>query len=357
MTVRMLIVLLTLTMSASAVGSEYVFDGVPADGQEMRYTDGESVLKSFGPRSALGASLHQDSRKRLRLVLYLQNRGINDIDFSLSDVRAISSGADLDIVSPDELIRSAKRKANWKKAAVGLAGGYASGVAASSAGRTHFSGTASVSSVNEYGYRERVRSEVRFRGTIHDPNAAAAERDAMIDRTAQAMGSIRSATDDEVAAIEQFAIRRTTIEPGNDIFGHVAIEGSTLASPDIQIVVKARNDIHVLSFRRTTADGVRVPAARVGLDEPMPQLERESIPDEPQANSGSTAREIAIRRLTRLHPDWREIDNSQEFKAWLAAASDEIKALSRSSDPNDVAKVLAAYKDDLRMSARFRIKE
>ncbi|MBN8727439.1 MAG: hypothetical protein J0H15_07010 [Xanthomonadales bacterium] len=63
-----------------------------------------------------------------------------------------------------------------------------------------------------------------------------------------------------------------------------------------------------------------------------------------------------MRTLSKLHPDWRDIDESESFKSWLGSASAETQALARSSNPYDVAKVLTTYKADMKLSALFQPK-
>ena len=55
-----------------------------------------------------------------------------------------------------------------------------------------------------------------------------------------------------------------------------------------------------------------------------------------------TKRQIEI--LDKLHPDWKSIAHSKDFKEWLRTQPESVKRLAQSNDAYEVSLVLTAYK-------------
>lgn len=59
------------------------------------------------------------------------------------------------------------------------------------------------------------------------------------------------------------------------------------------------------------------------------------------------AQKEAMAAVERVHPDWREVDASAEFKKWIARQPQEVLDLGRGWAPNDIIRMLDLYKKDM----------
>jgi hypothetical protein len=347
---RKLALILVAAFLNSACAADLSFEAIAGNGQEIRYVHGMSQVISRGGRSDVVATVEKDGRNRLKFTMYLKNRGENAIDFSPADVSAVYKDHSLEVVTAEELEHEATRRSGWKRAFVGALGAFAAGSAGANAGTSTYSGTISVESTNAYG-GDPVHSRGYYYGTVHDSAAAQSAENRMLNRTSESLASIDDHTQADLAKIRGSAIRRTTVDPGAELFGDIVLDGRVSESLVLQVTVKARNDVHMLWFRPVSGAEWRLapveatqmlPAAPVAASEQQPAIDH--------------ARALRLDTLTKLHPDWREIDSSEAFQTWLKGASDDLQTAAKSSNPYEVGRVLDAYKADQKVWAKIRVK-
>lgn len=74
------------------------------------------------------------------------------------------------------------------------------------------------------------------------------------------------------------------------------------------------------------------------------QVQQQMAPIRQRFEEDVTAREYS--ELGKAHPDYQEIDNSQEFRQWLASQPSFVQEASRSPIAQDVVRLLDFYKQD-----------
>jgi hypothetical protein len=187
---------------------------------------------------------------RIRLQVVIANTGDRSFAYDDANLQAFMDGAPMAVITAARQEQEAERSANFKAAMVGLAGALNS-ANASYAGKQQTYGTANVSAYGSGGY---ATGTVNYHETTYDPAAAQAAQDRVNAQTSAQLASVQAERANRVASIQNGALQRTTVHPGERISGWVTLEplhARRAAQHDIEVRLLLGSDLHLLGFRET----------------------------------------------------------------------------------------------------------
>lgn len=228
------------------------FSGVHASEiqQEASYEQGVPLLLSFGEVATVGLSpiaWDGTGRRRIAFQLLAANNSSQPFDADPARISATADGNRVAIVSAPELASEARRRGNWNRFAIAIAGGLNASTAGSQAGRYSEQGT----------FRGRVvgdRTGATYQGQYsaqgYDGAAATAASRRELDQTNELLARSRQADQSRVEDLENQVLLRTTIRPGQHIVRTVVLDPPRQlgAGSELAVSFELGGEQHLLRF-------------------------------------------------------------------------------------------------------------
>ena len=167
--------LMAIGQSAAAVR---VFAPVPAEGQEIRFQDGETVLVTRNARAGLTIAFVPRDKKSAWVKVGIQNLGTEPFNVSDTSVTATSGGGPLVVMTYADRLKEEGRRERWAAVAAGFAAA-SNNINAANAGYQHTYGTYSgTTNASVYGNGGSAYGTAYTSGSYYGTtyNAAAAQQ-------------------------------------------------------------------------------------------------------------------------------------------------------------------------------------
>ncbi len=183
-------------------------EAVAGPGQEVRYIQGASYVRSPGAEASVIANMVTEG-DRMRVDLMIRNVSDHPIEFSEDLVTASENDRPVVVVTAEQLEKEAKHRDTWRRIAAGTAAG-ANAANAANAGRQTYSG--SYTATNSYGHTVNGT----YVGQSYSPAVAQAAQTQAGTQNAELVSNVNAAHASELKAIDG-QLQRTTIDPGQTI--------------------------------------------------------------------------------------------------------------------------------------------
>ncbi len=240
---RTVIVAAIAAIALTGCASTYVTRPIIADGQQVRYEQGIPTTLSEKKSGAVEVTpLGVDADKRLVFGVAAYNEGKIPQNFGVENLSLMGTdGKPIGIMTADEIIRSAQRKAEWAEVALAFIGA-ADAYAAAASARTTTTG-------HVYG----PGGSASFTATTYDPALAYAGAHQAAAETAHNMAQVEGALSRTIASARTQVLQTTTVDPGTSYGGDAVVDGlgGDDFPHDLILTVQWNGDEHVFRFTMT----------------------------------------------------------------------------------------------------------
>lgn len=255
MSLRTALMAATLMLASLPAHAGRPFKPEALDGQRVKYANGIGSVSSQDERSLVWISYVPEAGCCGWLRVFIANTGTDAVDVSEQSVSIAAAGKPIRVFTYAEVQKRIRRSARWAQIGAGLTAGLNSYNAAQ-AGHTSQTGTfsARIRSTSTGGARYSPSSSAvsgTYSSTTYDPGAAAQAQMMAAQQNSELMASLDQEANARSREIELLALQRTTLDPGQDVFGDVEIQiprpvRNGVATFTVQVHVG--QDVHEFKF-------------------------------------------------------------------------------------------------------------
>lgn len=204
----------------------YVLQAMPTGQVSVRYSQGEMTLSLPGKQGMVQLRPMPSDRGRLSFGIAVYNDGGTPANFDVTDISVRVGGQPVAVLSYDELIRQAKRRAAWSQFGLVLAGGLAAGLAASQ--RDTYTATT---------YTRRGT----YRTVYSAPSPAAGiQAAAIVAGTGAGVASIQNRLDRTIDTLGDEIVQLNTVDPGESYAARIVLAKARFKVPTNELWVTVR---------------------------------------------------------------------------------------------------------------------
>lgn len=238
MSSRLILLAVALVFASSTVHAGRAFQPEALEGQRVKFEHGTGSVSSTAQRSFVLISYEPEAGCCGWLRVYISNGGDDPVDVSEQSASVSAGGRDMHVFTFAEVQKKLRRSARWAQFAAGLAMGLNS-YSAGQAGYSQHSGTISGD------------VDARYSGTTYDSAAAQQAQFRAAQENTELWASVEQTARTRSADLRAAALQRTTLDPGEDVFGDIEIQ---LPRPvkhqetSFSVQIRVGEDVHEFKF-------------------------------------------------------------------------------------------------------------
>ncbi len=225
------------------------------DGQRVKFDSGTGSVSSLAERSFVRIYYSPEAGCCGWLSVYVANIGVDPVDVSEQSASVASNGKDLHVFTFAEVQKKLRRSARWAMLGAGLASGlnsYNAGQAGYSSQSGTFAGQVETTSTGSGGYSRSSSSvDGTYSGTTYDSAAAFQAQSRAAQENQELFTSVEQRANERAVDAHSRLLQRTTVDPGEDIFGDIEIEiPRPIRRQVVSFTVKIQvgSDVHEFKF-------------------------------------------------------------------------------------------------------------
>ena len=206
--------LLVLGSAQPAWAGDVVLQPVPVGRETMRFDHGIATLDLQGRGAAVQVTPRGQQHGRWVFDVAVLNTGMLPVNFSRDNISVVTGTMPVALLTPQQLVNKAKKRAFWRTMAVAALSGIAAGVAASQdtsyRTRTYWSAGGVRGSSRTVTTGPSLFGQLQAAQISRDSGFAIAAIQLQLDRTRQEIGDR--------------AVELTTIDPGTSYGGQIVLD-------------------------------------------------------------------------------------------------------------------------------------
>ncbi len=243
---RKALTLVAVSVIIAGCSTTYVTKPVITAGQQLRYNRGTpTTLSEMKSGSVEVSPLGVDKDKRLVFGVAAFNGGSTPQNFGVENLSlSAADGSNVQLLTADELIHRAKRKAAWAAFFYALAGA-ANAYAATATANTTTMGTVYT-----------PNGPATFVARTYNPALAYAGANAAAAQTQYNIAAVESRLDQTISSVQGQVLQTTTVDPGSSYGGDAVADG--LGGDDfphnLVLTVHWNNEDHIFRFTMTEGE-------------------------------------------------------------------------------------------------------